>query len=80
MPESGTLDSAPTLASLPVPEIIAGRFRIIRYIAEGGMGTVYEAEDLTLNDRIALKTIRPEITTDPRRPSRNDSNSEILFG
>ena len=76
--ESGTLDSAPTLASLPVPEIIAGRFRIIRYIAEGGMGTVYEAEDLTLNDRIALKTIRPEITTDPRGVER--FKREILLG
>jgi len=62
----GPLDSAPTVSALTVPQIIAGRFRIIRYIAEGGMGTVYEAEDLRLNDRVALKTIRADIASDPK--------------
>ncbi len=68
--KSGPLDSAPTVSASPVPQVIAGRFRIIRYIAEGGMGTVYEAEDLTLGDRIALKTIRPDIVSDPRAVER----------
>ena len=63
--ESGPLDSTPTVSNLPVPEIIAGRFRIVRYIAEGGMGTVYEAHDLQLEERVALKTIRHDIASDP---------------
>jgi serine/threonine protein kinase len=46
-------------------EIVAERYRVIRFIAEGGMGEVYEAEDLTLRGRIALKTIRPEIARNP---------------
>ena len=37
---------------------IAHRFRIIRIIGSGGMGTVYEAEDLSDGNHIALKTIR----------------------
>jgi serine/threonine protein kinase/Tfp pilus assembly protein PilF len=72
------LDSASTVSTLPVPKVIAGRFRIIRYIAEGGMGTVYEAEDLTLNDRVALKTIRPDIASDPKGVER--FKREILLG
>ncbi len=68
--KSGLLDSSPTISAFPVPQVVAGRFRIIRYIAEGGMGTVYEAEDLTLGDRIALKTIRPDIVSDPRAVER----------
>ena len=44
--------------------MLAGRFRIIRYIARGGMGEVYEAQDLALNERVALKTIRPELAQD----------------
>src|SRR5512142_2267758 len=31
-----------------VGQVIAGRFRIRRFIARGGMGEVYEAEDLVL--------------------------------
>ena len=42
-------------------EVLAGRFRIVRFIASGGMGEVYEAEDQELRERVAVKTIRPEI-------------------
>jgi serine/threonine protein kinase/predicted Zn-dependent protease len=38
--------------------VLAGRFRIIRYLACGGMGEVYEAFDEILSQRIALKTLR----------------------
>src|SRR5262245_20169130 len=45
-------------------QILAERFRIVRFIARGGMGDVYEAEDLELREHVALKTIRPEIATE----------------
>jgi serine/threonine protein kinase len=41
-------------------QMLAGRFRIIRFVASGGMGEVYEAEDLELRERLAIKTIRLE--------------------
>jgi eukaryotic-like serine/threonine-protein kinase len=40
---------------------VGGRYRVIRFIARGAMGEVYEAEDTVLRGRVALKTIRPEI-------------------
>jgi serine/threonine protein kinase len=43
-------------------ELVLGRFRIIRPIGRGGMGEVYEAEDLQLGI-IALKTIRQTIAS-----------------
>jgi tetratricopeptide (TPR) repeat protein len=43
-------------------ELILGRFRITRPIGKGGMGEVYEAEDLQLGT-IALKTIRHGIAS-----------------
>ena len=38
-------------------EVVAYRFRIVRYLARGGMGELYEAEDLELHERVALKTV-----------------------
>ena len=45
-------------------QLLANRFRIVRFIAFGGMGEVYEAEDTELSGRVALKTIRREIGED----------------
>src|SRR5437763_8194813 len=39
-------------------QILAGRYRIVRPIGAGGMGEVYEAEDLDLGARVAVKTMR----------------------
>lgn len=41
-------------------QVVAERYRIVRTIAQGGMGEVYEADDLELGGRVALKTIRAE--------------------
>jgi len=51
-------------------QILAGRFRILRFVARGGMGEVYEAEDLELNERVALKTVRFEMAEDERTVER----------
>ena len=47
-------------------DVVAGRFRIVRFIARGGMGEVYEAEDLELRGRVALKTSARDVAHDPR--------------
>ena len=45
---------------------LADRFTIVRFIAKGGMGEVYEAEDRFLQGvHVALKTILPHIAGDP---------------
>jgi eukaryotic-like serine/threonine-protein kinase len=46
-------------------DVLCGRFRIVRAVAEGGMGHVFEAFDIELAVRVALKVIRPEISSDP---------------
>lgn len=43
-------------------ELILGRFKILRFIAKGGAGEVYEAKDLELRCPVALKVARPEIS------------------
>jgi len=45
-------------------EVLCGRFRVLRFIARGGMGEVYEAQDLSLDQRVALKTVPPRLAED----------------
>jgi len=45
-------------------ETVAKRFRILRFIAQGGMGEVYEALDIELKQKVALKTVRSTFLTD----------------
>jgi serine/threonine protein kinase/tetratricopeptide (TPR) repeat protein len=40
-------------------DVLDGRFRILREVAQGGMGIVYEAWDEKLERRIALKCAKP---------------------
>ena len=51
-------------------ELVGGRFRIVRLIGQGGMGAVYEAEDLELGGRVALKRVLPETAADSRAIER----------
>lgn len=46
------------LPSLQPGELLMGRFTILRFIALGGMGAVYEANDTVLRTRVALKVLR----------------------
>jgi tetratricopeptide (TPR) repeat protein/tRNA A-37 threonylcarbamoyl transferase component Bud32/TolB-like protein len=52
---------SPSTFSFAPDDVAAGRFKIIRFVARGGMGEVYEAEDLELKERVALKTVRLEM-------------------
>lgn len=54
----------PTEPTFAPGDLLAGRFRVIRFLAAGGMGEVYEAEDTELRERVAIKTVRPELTAD----------------
>jgi serine/threonine protein kinase len=46
---------------LSTGQVLSERFQILRFISSGGMGDVYEAQDLVLRERVALKTIRSDI-------------------
>ena len=46
-------------------DLLGNRFRILKFVARGGMGEVYEVEDLELQEAIALKTVLPAIARDP---------------
>ncbi|WP_263382583.1 serine/threonine-protein kinase [Granulicella arctica] len=75
----GFLDSPWAVEPQPVVEqlphfhpgdMISSRFRVMRLLGNGGMGQVYQAYDSELGVSVALKTIRPEIATNPEIVAR----------
>jgi serine/threonine-protein kinase len=58
--------------SLAPGAILDGRYRIVRPLAEGGMGVVYEVEHTGLGKRFALKLLRAEIADVPGVAARFD--------
>jgi len=81
--EAGSFLDAPALdlgqtARLFLPEqLVAERFRIVRFIAEGGMGEVYQAFDTELDEHVALKTIRQDFLDDEEAERRFTRESQL---
>ena len=46
-------------------DVVEGRYRIIKTLGEGGMGTVFLAEHALIKRRVAIKVLHPELATDP---------------
>ena len=62
--EAASADGDPNLAT-PL-----GDFRLVREIGRGGMGVVYEAQQLSLNRKVAVKVLPFAAALDPRRLQR----------
>ena len=47
-----------------VGKIIKGRYRVLKKLGEGGMGTVYLAEQVAISRKVALKLLNPDYARD----------------
>ena len=70
--ELGSPERPPAAAGATVApgHIIGARYRVVEFIAAGGMGEVYLVEDLLLQERVALKLLRRELAGKPDAVAR----------
>jgi len=45
-------------------DVVDGRYRVLRTLADGGMGTVFLAEHLLIKRRVAIKLLHAELASD----------------
>jgi serine/threonine protein kinase len=68
---------APPTQTLEIPKeeltmgsTFAGRYQIIEELGKGGMGKIYKVYDTDIEDKIALKLLKPEIANDEKTIER----------
>jgi serine/threonine protein kinase len=58
--------------------VVAGRYRLIAQLGEGGIGVVYLAEDAVVRGRVAIKILRRELAKDAEVVARFDREAQAL--
>jgi eukaryotic-like serine/threonine-protein kinase len=79
---SGRAPSAQVAHPIPhgadlVGQVLDGAYQLTRLIYEGAMGTVYEAVQLRLNKRVAVKVMVPELAANPEALGRFRRELEV---
>src|SRR5262245_9789230 len=73
----GDRDEIPSIFAEPLPPLERlGDFRIIREIGRGGMGVVYEAEQVSLARHVALKVLPRTLLVDAKQLGRFEREAQ----
>jgi WD40 repeat protein/serine/threonine protein kinase/tetratricopeptide (TPR) repeat protein len=73
---SAAAEPAPTGPLPPLEQV--GDFRIIREVGKGGMGVVYEAEQISLGRHVALKVLPQQLLLDAKQRRRFAREAKAL--
>jgi len=57
--------------------ILAGRYRLLQVIGEGGMGRIYRAEQIAAGQPVAVKLLHPEFANDQQLVQRFEREAKV---
>src|SRR5665647_662577 len=63
-----------------IGRVLNNRYRLISLLGEGGMAVVYEASDLLLDRKVAVKLLRQQFATDPAFLARFQREAKAAAG
>jgi serine/threonine protein kinase len=63
--KSTTNPGKPSAVAFSPGDLIAERFDVVRMLGSGGLGEVYEVMDQALGSAVALKVLKPDLSTNP---------------
>ncbi len=62
---------------LQLGHVIDGKYRIVRLIGEGGMGEVYEGENLRIKRRVAIKLLHAGVASNTEMVQRFEREAQV---
>ena len=60
------------------PDLSESDYRLIRKIGAGGMGEVFEAMQISLNRKVAVKVLSPSLTSDPVQREQFENEARVI--
>ncbi len=71
-------DRSQLVLSVPVERTISERYRLDRVLGKGGIGSVYEATDMRLDRRVAVKVLLGSVIDNPMVKRRFEREARIV--
>ena len=65
------------LKTLDLGSVFSGRYEILENLGKGGMGEVYRARDMQIEEDVAIKIIKPEISSDKETLERFNNELKL---
>ncbi len=71
-------DHAQAVSGGEFPDLSGSDYRLIRKIGAGGMGEVFEATQISLDRKVAVKVLSPSLTSDPAQREQFENEARVI--